>query len=80
MAKTIQKQFNEWITEVYDGTGLTAEQREEMRKAFFCGAFVLMNQNRELGEMEDKELAIEQLNVINEELLTEITKWLSQGG
>lgn len=79
MLKTIQKHFNEWVTQVYGGKGLTKEQREEMRKAFFSGAFVLMNVNRELGEMEDKQLAVAKVNVYNEELLAQITKWLSEG-
>lgn len=77
--RTIHKHFNEWVTQVYGGKGLTKEQREEMRKAFYSGAFILMNINRELGEMEDKENAVKQLTVYNEELLAEITKWLAQG-
>lgn len=77
--KTIRKQFNEWVTQVYGGKGLTREDREELRKAFYSGAFVLMNINRELGEMEDKDTAVKQLNLYNEELLTEITEWLAQG-
>jgi hypothetical protein len=77
--KSIRKHFNEWVTQVYGGKGLTKEEREELRKAFYSGAFILMNINRELGELEDKANAVQQLNVFNEELLAEITKWLAQG-
>ena len=77
--KTIQKHFNEWVTQVYSGKGLTKAEREELRKAFYSGAFVLMNVNRELGALEDKENAVRQCSVYNEELLLEITKWLAQG-
>ncbi len=75
--KTIRKHFNEWVTMVYGGKGLTKEQREELRKAFVSGAFVLMNINRELGELDDKDNAVQQLNVFNEEMLVEITAWTS---
>lgn len=80
MAKTIQKQYNEWITKVYGGIGLTKVQREEMRKAFFSGAFVMMNVSRELGELEDVNNAVAWLNVYNEELLTQIQKWCEPEG
>ena len=76
---SIRKHFNQWVTLVYGGKGLTKEQREEMRKAFYSGAFVLMNINRELGEMDDTANAVQQLNAYNGELLEEITKWLAKG-
>ena len=76
--KLIQKQYNEWITQVYGGKGLTRVQREEMRKAFFCGAFVLMNQTRELSELPE-DIACSKLTLINEELLEEIGKWCKNG-
>ena len=72
--KAIQKQFNEWITQVYGGKGLTKEQREEMRKAFFSGAFVMMNLMRETSALPD-DIAVSKMNIFNEELLTEIQKW-----
>lgn len=79
MAKSIQKQYNEWITKVYGGVGLTKIQREEMRKAFFCGAFVMMNTNRELGALEDTANAVKQLTVITHELLDQIQIWTEVG-
>ncbi len=72
--KVIQKQFNEWVTQVYGGKGLTKDQREELRKSWFSAAFVMMNMMRELSELEE-DIAVSKMNLYSEELLTEIQKW-----
>ena len=77
--KSIQKHFNEWITQVYGGQGLTKEQREELRKAFYSGTFIMANVMRELGELEDKAVATRRIEVYHEEMIAEIAKWIAEG-
>lgn len=76
--KAVQKQFNEFITQVYGGKGLTKHQREEMRKAFFSGAFIMLNMTRDLSE-HPEDIAVSKLEIYNEELITEIGKWCEDG-
>ena len=72
--KAVQKQYNEWVTKVYGGKGMTKEQREEMRKAFFSGAFVMLNMMREASDLPE-DIAVSKVDLYLDELLLEIQKW-----
>lgn len=71
---TIQQQYDQWVTKVYGGMGLSKVQREEMRKAFFCGAFVMINLTRELSEL-PQDIAVSKLELLNLELINQIQEW-----
>lgn len=78
--RTMENEFKEWITTVYGGRAMTRVQREEMRKAFFCGGFIVMNIVREVSEVETTDVACTRLEILAKEMTTQIGIWCDPTG
>lgn len=75
MAITIEKQYQEWLSKVYGRKGLTKDQKEEMRKAFYSGAFVMLCLMDEISSGNTEDISCTKIEIINQELSAQIIKW-----
>lgn len=73
--RTVEGEFQQWLTKVYGRKDLSKVQREEMRKAFTCGAFVFMNIMQEISEKETEDVACTKLEILCQEMTKQIGEW-----
>lgn len=74
-ARTIEGEYQQWITKVYGRKHLSKIQKEEMRKAFYSGAFVFMNILNEISVKETEDIACTKIELLNMELMKQIGEW-----
>ena len=72
---SIEKQYQEWLSKVYGRKGLTRDQKEEMRKAFFSGAFVAISLVGEYSQSETEDVAVAKIDAISAEIGSRILEW-----
>ena len=73
--RTIESEYHNWLTTVYGRKGMSKDQKEEMRKAFTCGAFVFMNIMQEISEKETEDIACTKLELLCQEMTKQIGEW-----
>lgn len=75
MSGVIEKQYQEWLTKVYGRKGLTRDQKEEMRKAFYSGTFVALSLVAEYSVSDTEEVAVAKIDAISSEVSNQIIEW-----
>lgn len=73
----IEKEFQNWLEKVF-GNQASKNQVIEMRKAFFCGGFVVLNKICDFSEL-STEIAETKFDNVLAELQTRIEGWAKDG-
>lgn len=75
MSGTVEKLYQEWLTKIYGRKDLTRNQKEEMRKAFYSGAFVALNLVGDYSNEFSEDIACTKIELVNQELTKKILEW-----
>ncbi len=78
VSNDVEKAFEEWLEKVFFGVDLDAGQVIEMRKAFFCGGFVVLHKLCDFGDL-PADIAETKFDNILAEMQTRIEGWAKDG-
>jgi hypothetical protein len=73
--KTITGEFEQYMSDSYEGQEVSPQQREECRKAFFCGALALMSKMELIGDIMPDAAAIPVIQIIRKDVISTCQKF-----
>lgn len=75
MSKKVEKQFQQWLTQVHGRKGLPSAEVEGRRMAFYSGAFALLAMQSDIARANTETDAIAKMDVVMQELTAQIIEW-----
>lgn len=73
--RTIESEFNRWLLEFHGVRGLTLREKNNLRRTFYSGAFVLLSLQSDLAKENDEATAVAKMDIVLHELTTRIIGW-----
>lgn len=73
--RSIESEFQRWLTELHGKKGMTRVQIGQLRRTFYSGAFVLLSLQSDLAKAHSEEVAVAKMDVILLDLTTKIMEW-----